>query len=510
MRVSKKLLWPLLVIAGVLRVVLLNGSFWMDEAAQVFESGRSFSEQFQIPYDFQPPLFHVLIHAMYQFSTAEVWLRMIPFLAGILSIYLIYFLVEEKLHAMPSNQSTKIALIASSLMAVSSFHVYFSQELRPYSLACLWAICSWYALLKLERKNRGSWWLVYTFANIAGLYTMYVYPFLLIGQCIWVLIVQRHLFNGVLKSFLFTGIAFLPWLPSFLEQLRIGSELRSQLPGWSDIVSTPVWKALPMILAKFTGGVLPVDANIQTMIGVILPLALSALMLLFGFRQKSKLGREVAWLVCAWLIIPLASAQLLSIFLPVLSPKRVLFTFPAWALALSFAVFQIKKNWKWWLLGSFVATQCFGLFVYWGNPTVQRERWKEVSIQIHEQFSPENTIIVLGWSESIPSWQLYANQQEKPIRVLPVASVRTVIESELDDRMKPVEEYTNVLVFDYMRDLTDPKRSIESWLETHGYKGIDSIDTKNFGFIRYYVRQPMLGLGESQMCQKHRSLRVGS
>ena len=54
--------------------------------------------------------------------------------------------------------------------------------------------------------------------------------------------------------------------------------------------------------------------------------------------------------------------------------------------------------------------------------------------------------------------------------------------------MKRVVGFRRVLVFDYLRDLTDPNRNIEKWLETHDYQGVASLDTKNIGFIRVYER----------------------
>ena len=52
----------ILLLGLILRLVLINQSLWLDEAAQVIESARPFSEQFDIAGDFQPPLFHLLLH----------------------------------------------------------------------------------------------------------------------------------------------------------------------------------------------------------------------------------------------------------------------------------------------------------------------------------------------------------------------------------------------------------------------------------------------------------------
>ena len=48
----------IIVGALLLRLILINSSFWLDEAAQALESIRPLSQQLQIQNDFQPPLYH--------------------------------------------------------------------------------------------------------------------------------------------------------------------------------------------------------------------------------------------------------------------------------------------------------------------------------------------------------------------------------------------------------------------------------------------------------------------
>ena len=61
----------ILVFALLLRIPLLNGSFWMDEAAQALEVIRPLSKQFDIIADFQPPLLHLILHFAQYFSHTE-------------------------------------------------------------------------------------------------------------------------------------------------------------------------------------------------------------------------------------------------------------------------------------------------------------------------------------------------------------------------------------------------------------------------------------------------------
>ena len=131
----------ILVLALGLRLPLLNGSFWLDEAAQALESSRPWSQQLDIAGDFQPPLIHLVLFFSLKVSTAEWWLRsIVALLPGLVTIWATYEVGRRLV-----NQ--KAGIIASLLLTTSSFHIFYSQELRPYSLPTMWAVLSWLPLL---------------------------------------------------------------------------------------------------------------------------------------------------------------------------------------------------------------------------------------------------------------------------------------------------------------------------------------------------------------------------
>lgn len=493
MKATKTLIWPILGLAVALRSVLLSGSFWMDEAAQVLESMRSFPEQFRIPFDFQPPLFHLLVHAFTRFSLDEGWLRMVPLLAGVLTIFVVFhwcirFFRSELI-------GISVGLMSTVVLAVSGFHIFFSQELRPYSLAGLCAAASWLALIRAAEGSAGKrWWAVYALCTAAGLYTMYVYPFAILGQCLWVFLQKKASRVSVIASLAAASLLFAPWLPSFLEQLRIGTALRGQLPGWSDVVSIPQWKALPMVAAKFMGGALPIGFNSETIWSHGLP-SVAILVGLAGLFVGGWRKHRAIWgvLLC-WGVLPVAAAWIVSFWVPVLSPKRVLYVLPGVLIAVSYGLMQLSTRLRHIGFGVLLFSQVIGVIGYWNTPAVHREDWRGALHLLHEEFSPNNTIVVMGWYEPFAPWVLYESGAKQAFPVVSVAEVRTVEAAYLQQRMPEVLPYTNVLILDYLRDLTDPDRSIEKWLEDQGYVGVQSIDTINFGFIRQYQKQPALGM----------------
>ena len=92
----QKELYLILFLAFILRLPLLNGSFWMDEAAQALEIIRPLSQQLDIVADFQPPLLHLILHFAQYFSHAEWWLRTIgALIPGLVTIFFSYKLAEK-------------------------------------------------------------------------------------------------------------------------------------------------------------------------------------------------------------------------------------------------------------------------------------------------------------------------------------------------------------------------------------------------------------------------------
>lgn len=242
-----------LLLAVVLRIPLLNGSFWLDEAAQALESARPLSQQLDIAADFQPPLIHLLTFATIRVSHQEWWLRtwtaLIP---GLLSIFFT-FLIGKRLH------SPKAGLIAAALLSTSSFHIFYSQELRPYALPLLWGTVSWWLLLSWldTAKRKQLVWL--TIVTILGLYSSFLYPFLLLAQLGWGFWQTKNNRGTLLASFCISALGFAPWLPMFMKQLEAGGMVRTQLPTWASVVSTPQLKIFGLLIGKFLFGVLNIE-----------------------------------------------------------------------------------------------------------------------------------------------------------------------------------------------------------------------------------------------------------
>ena len=102
-------------------------------------------------------------------------------------------------------RTTASAFIAALLVALSPYNVWYSQEVRMYTLGAALGVIVVYALLRIgqgqgtgagvrgqgqgpgARGQAAGWWAVYAVAAAAGMYTLYYFIFLLIPLNLWVL-----------------------------------------------------------------------------------------------------------------------------------------------------------------------------------------------------------------------------------------------------------------------------------------------------------------------------------
>lgn len=483
-----------LILPLVLRLPLLDGSFWLDEAAQALESARPFSEQLLIRDDFQPPLLHFLLHFAMYINDTEWWLRTIgALIPGIITVYYTY-----KIGCHLVNQ--RVGLMAAALLSTSSFHIFYSQELRQYSLPAAFAIVAWYILIvawKSASKPSVSMLCAFVLLTVGGLYSSYLYPFALIAQALWLLFIDKKYKNYWLAALSASILLFSPWLPGFLDQLQAGTQLQKSLPGWSTVVSPTQLKSLPLVVAKFLFGVQNVDLNVL-FISIVGFLAISLVLALIKIKRKYTIFAPVV----IWLVVPIIAAWLISFWVPVLQPKRVLFCLPAFYLVVSAIAYLSNAETR---TNKRVATKSkasaftldpgllavlvlliiniTGTVSYWTNPLLQRENWRTLISSIEEKY-PKYSTTLFAFPEPFAPWRWYADNSYP---ALATGELLLTDEAALST-IKKASEHDHVLVFDYLRDLSDPERKLDGLLIEYGYKQTELLEYPAIGFIRIYSK----------------------
>ena len=230
---SRLILLLILLAAFGLRLYQLGAqSLWYDETVSVHLAGKPVAALVaHTAGDIHPPGYYVLLRGwllLFSYPTGhadpdghglEFSAALLSLAFGMALIPLIYVL-GRSLYDEPT------ALLAAALTAVSPFHIWYSQEVRMYTLgAALGLICLRCAIQFVSRPAAGvrlvinhqaerakpakagcsqadhrplsdqGMLIVYVLAAAAGLYTLYYFAFLLVALNLWVIAVAGSRFR---------------------------------------------------------------------------------------------------------------------------------------------------------------------------------------------------------------------------------------------------------------------------------------------------------------------------
>ncbi len=463
----------ILFLALFLRLIAINQSFWLDEAIQVLESKVSFWQVWRIPADFHPPLFHYLAWLWLKISQTEWWSRLLPVFLGLGSIWFV-FLFAKKL------TNKKIALLSSLFLATSPFHIYYSQEFRPYMLSCFLATASFYFFLKFFIRD-SSFHIYRIFApfvlvNIAGLYSLYFFPFIFITQFLIILLFYKDKLSNWLVNLALSFFVFLPWLPMFFKQLAIGRGWAAIFPLWKVSVATPLLKAVPLVLTKFWIGNTSFENKFFYGFLAFLLFLFFSFLVIRSWRKE----RRKAFIVLSFFLVPVFGAFLLSFFVPVIAPKRLLLTLPFFYLLLSMGVFTLEKKWQKLAVGLVLTINFFSLGRYYFDSQFQREQWRQAVSWVEDKASGDKSLVLFEFSSPFGPWSYYQRRNLEARGIFEKGEKISLFLKEI------VPSKKQVFLFQYLSGMTDPDQKATGWLGDSGFSLNQTVDFPGVGFVYEY------------------------
>ena len=163
-----------------------------------------------------PPLFYVLAELSSRLGAPEVWLRLPSVVLGALTVPVLW--LTGRLVAGPAA-----GLCAAAVWVLSPFVLFYGIEGRAYATLAFFAALSTLALLLALRTGRRRWWAVYSLAACAALYSHYTAVFVIATQAAWSLAAHREAWRPLVLATAAAALAYLPWVPSLIEQGRDSS-----------------------------------------------------------------------------------------------------------------------------------------------------------------------------------------------------------------------------------------------------------------------------------------------
>lgn len=404
--ISRLLLATLLLISALgatLRIHKLGAeSIWLDEAYSIQISHGSLASIInETAKDVHPPLYYFALHYWMQiFGDSEFSTRLLSALFGTLAIFALY-----KFATLLFNRTT--GLLAALLLALSQFHLTFSQEARMYALLSLLSLLSLYFYIKLLTGRSRFALAGYVIFSALMLYTHVFSLFVIIAQNLFWLslfFASREMFKRTWKRWLlaqtFLFVLFLPWLSVLAQQVS-----RVQKGFW---ILKPTLRTLFDTLIIYAGSTL--------LVWILFPLAALAIFLGWKGRSETETGESLSnethesllssrlkiYLLLLWLVCPLILPFIISQFsTPIFQPKYTIPASLAFIILATRGLLSIRFHQLRMLLS--LAILCFSLIAlnnYYNS--LKKDVWRDAVANFKRLAQPGDLVLFNQQSGQIP------------------------------------------------------------------------------------------------------------
>lgn len=277
-------------------------SAWLDEIHTMNEAdpNTSFSNLYQNikSGEQMPPLYFYLVYIFFKLFGYSVFAaRLFSVIIGIISIFSFY-----KLSKLFYNNN--ISLILSIFLSINSYHLYFSQEARPYILFLLFSIWAIFYLFKLLRNQNLIVFILYGISSGLMVSTHFFGLFILVANSI--IIFLNFYKNFITFNFKFlkkTVISYVIIVLLFLPAVDIFLSVSKIKEFW---IPSPTNESFTLIFKEFFSN----SEFLTTLISVLILFGLIKLfskdnLTFFQFDKDNHIGYLWIWTFIV-VFIPLA------------------------------------------------------------------------------------------------------------------------------------------------------------------------------------------------------------
>lgn len=424
----------LTILGTFLRIIFIDKhSFWFDEAESYFVSKRPILSLFRATAaDNHPPFYFLLLKLWMNISESVSSLRFLSLLFGTATIPLFYF-VGKKL------TSSRVAFLATVILAISPLHIYFSTETRVYSLLVFETLLCYFLLLKYLQKPGKLYLVLITIVEIIALHSHYYFIFIIfsINLIFFISSVRKSL---EFKSWIFSQavvlISLIPWIILVLKAPN------------NNCWCFYTWVGLPTMFAAFTVsgvGILSLKDYILRGPPIYLPVFFltSVLMLVFfllgTFRARSK-----SYLFQSF-YFPLIILSIISLFISNFSPRSIILLSPFYFLGISEGLYSLKSKRKfyiWLILSLLTVVLLIQYFVSFYHNSSLRDGANLISKNFKQ-----DEVIIHSSPMTFYSYKYYHSSKYPEFLVIPSDTAYYTI-AEIGGFDKPIEKivpgYKNV------------------------------------------------------------------
>ncbi|HZD43589.1 MAG TPA: glycosyltransferase family 39 protein, partial [Methanomicrobiales archaeon] len=312
-----QILLALIALGALLRLYHLDyTSLWLDEAYTIHFARPTLIQIWQLTTvngECNPPLFHWIEHGMLFFGQSEFVIRIVPALAGIATIPIFYLIGREFL-------GINVGILAAALLALSPFHIFYSQEGRAYTLVLLFVSLALFAYLVALRSDGLYMWALFAVFSALAFWTHF-YTLILIALLLLSALFMPRPDVSRTARMRGTGVALgvfcllcLPMIPVVVWLFFVRTSVP---PTWGSLGL----ETIPAVASGFAGDNL-------------LIVVISTVLLLVGLIELRRRDRAKFLFAAGLLAIPLIISILLSTRMP-MHPRYLIYLLPLYFIGIS-------------------------------------------------------------------------------------------------------------------------------------------------------------------------------
>ena len=414
-RDSFKLL-GLLALAAALRFNDLAGeSLWYDEAYSVWSSRMDIlSPRVLWEWRIEFPVYYWLLHVwMRLFGDGQVAVRSLSAVAGALSVVPMVGWGRRLF-------GERAGWAAGLMLAVSPYHIWYSQEARMYACAVLLALVSSYAFWRLVQGARWPWWAVHALSTGLTFSLHYYVGWLVLSQNLFMAVwtwskhpTWRRWWRAMLPWIGEQLLVLLLALPAFAVFWHKAAGLNQW--GWlSERYGAPGLRSLVGLFSTFVVGSTyrgPSWLRWVILLGFALVIAWGAWA---TWRKRSEGHTTWAWgLAAGSLLLAVGAVFLLGQFRPIWVPRYLLLFLPSLLLLVACGLSAVSGRWGDVLFALLVLGSASGLVGLYGEQ--QKEDWRGVARLLLAERRADEALILMDGECRVP--YAYYAPEDDPLRL---------------------------------------------------------------------------------------------
>jgi mannosyltransferase len=368
------------LVGTVLRLVRLGAdSLWFDELFSLFIARGSLPSILANEANSGHPfLYYALLHFWLSLGQSEAVVRLLSVIAGILLIPAVYYLAYLLL-------DKPTGLIAAWLAALFPFQIYYSRELRMYSLTALWSALILALFVRTIRHGKPGAWVGYVLVGVLGVYTNYYVAFDLAAATLVGLAIRRWRcqWKYLIGANACIGLLFVPQAIQFWQ--KIAGNLGNSVAAGGDASLLSPCTALYYLVFGHTAPLWLVPVGLFLILAVLFLASYEEL----RWRPVRQGGRQTLALLWAIVLMPMLVTLVISLtWLPIWFERTFTVASPAVIVIMASGIARARQPFPLlWLGGGLVVTIGLSLVAYFTRPDIAKPPMREASAYVVERLA---------------------------------------------------------------------------------------------------------------------------